>query len=72
MGDYAGPPTGVPAPKGWQPPLAALTEPPRILPEQDHAAIDEIERSARNVTLAVAAGALLILIAVLCSFALRS
>jgi hypothetical protein len=70
VADYTGPPTGDPAPKEWQPPLTALPEPPRTLPEQDHAAIDEMERAALNVTIVVAAAALLILVAVLCSFAL--
>lgn len=61
-GDYAGPPTGRPAPPGWQPSHIATEAAPRTLPEQDHGEIDKRERAARDVTLTVAAAAFLVVL----------
>jgi hypothetical protein len=56
-------------PAWWRPPRVVHPAPPRDLPEQDHAAIDEAEHSARRFTLVVAATAsavLMLMLAVLC------
>jgi hypothetical protein len=64
---YEGPPRTTAPPAGWRPPQVVQPAPPRRLPEQDHAAIDEDESRARTLTrgLAMVAGALLLV--VLCS-----
>ena len=67
---YAGPPPTVAPPPGWRPPLVVQPPPPRALPGQDMAAIDEAERSARTVTygIGMVAGAItLVLVCLLCS-----
>lgn len=71
---YTPPPPTVAPPMGWRPAHVVMTAPPRALPEQDHAAIDAAERSARTVTLVIGVAALLtlvVLFAVLCGQALR-
>jgi hypothetical protein len=69
---YQGPPRTTPPPTGWRPPHVIQPAPPRRLPEQDHAAIDEDEARARTLTrgLAMVAGALLLV--VLCSLCGRT
>jgi hypothetical protein len=64
---YQGPPATTAPPAEWRPPHVIQPAPPRRLPEQDHAAIDEDEARARTMTrgLAMVAGALLLV--VLCS-----
>ena len=47
---YQGPPPTTPPPYGWQPPRVVEPAAPRILPAQDHAAIDADEERARNLT----------------------
>jgi hypothetical protein len=67
---YAGPPRADPPPPGWRPPTVSQPPPPRALPAQDQAALDDAEGSARTVTYGVGmvAGAiLLIIMCLLCS-----
>jgi hypothetical protein len=67
---YAGPPHADPPPPTWRPPTVAEPPPPRALPAQDFAALDESERSARTVTYGVGlvVGAIaLILMCLLCA-----
>lgn len=66
---YPGPPPTTPPPPGWRPPVVVPPAPPRELPPQDHAALDQAERTARQVTWLVAAAAGLITLAVLCGLA---
>lgn len=69
---YQGPPPTTPPPADWRPPHVIQPAPPRRLPDQDHAAIDEDEARARTLTrgLAMVAGALLLV--VLCSLCGRT
>ena len=47
---YTPPPPTVAPPAGWRPPYVMSPAAPRLLPPQDHAAIDAAEESARAVT----------------------
>jgi hypothetical protein len=65
---YTPAPRMVLPPAGWAPQRIVLTAPPRELPHQDHAGIDEAERRATLVTRAVglvAAAVLAVLLLVL-------
>ena len=65
-----GPPPNDPPPAGWRPPFVAEPVPPRALPAQDEAVLDESERNARTVTYGIGmiAGALmLVTVCLLCS-----
>lgn len=69
-GGYAGPPPTIPPPPGWRPPVHVQPAPPRRLPPQDMAAMDDAEQRAQRVTYgigAVAAVVLVILTCLLCS-----
>jgi hypothetical protein len=66
---YTPPPPTVAPPAGWQTPLILTPAAPRQLPQQDHAAIDQSEQSARNVTAVVgivATAVVIVLLLVLC------
>jgi hypothetical protein len=70
---YAGPPPTVQPSPGWRPRLLLQVPEARTLPEQDDAALDEQDRSARTITYGVGmlAGAIaLIILIVLCGRAL--
>jgi hypothetical protein len=70
---YAGPPPTEPPPPGWRTPQVVRPAPPRNLPQQNLAEVDEAERSARTLTYGVgmiAGAVVLILICLLCSRAL--
>jgi hypothetical protein len=69
---YNGPPVSAPPPADWRPQHVVEPTPPRRLPEQDHAAIDEREARARTVTigLSIVAGAVMLII--LCAVCGRS
>lgn len=70
---YPGPPRVNPPHPDWRPPTVAQPPPPRELPPQDPAAIDEAERSARTVTYGVgliAAAVAMIALCLLCGRAL--
>jgi hypothetical protein len=62
---YEGPPRSTAPPADWRPPQVYQPAPPRRLPDQDHAAIDDDEARARTLTrgLAMVAGALLLVVA---------
>jgi hypothetical protein len=67
---YAGPPQAPPPQATWQPPVVSQPPPPRSLPAQDPAALNDAEGSARTVTYGVgmvAAAVLVILMCLLCS-----
>ena len=67
---YAGPPRNLRPPPGWRPPLHLRAQPPRPLPPQDAAALDEAEQDARTVTYGVGmlAGAIcMVLMFLLCA-----
>lgn len=66
---YEGPPRPAPPSPHWRPPTIAQPPPPRQMPSQDMAALDEAEGSARTVTygIGLVAGAIaLILLCLLC------
>jgi hypothetical protein len=66
---YTGPPPTTAPPLGWRPPVVVQPPPPRALPEQDLAGLDDAEQQARTITYGVAmiAGAIMIvLMLVLC------
>jgi hypothetical protein len=70
---YTGPPTAPPPPSGWHPPVVMQFPPPRSLPPQDLARLDETEQQARTISYGVAmvTGAIMILLVlVLCGRAL--
>lgn len=54
---YTGPPASTPPPPGWRPPVVVQPPPPRILPAQDHSALDAAERAADRLTYLLGAGA---------------
>ena len=62
---YQGPPPTTAPPADWRPPQVYQPAPPRRLPDQNHAAIDDDEARARTLTrgLAMVAGALLLVVA---------
>ncbi|WKU02106.1 hypothetical protein Q2K19_07620 [Micromonospora soli] len=69
-GGYAGPPPTTPPPPGWRPPLYVQPTPPRQLPAQNMATMDQAEQQAQRLTYgfgAVAAVVLVILTCLLCS-----
>ena len=51
---YHGPPVSSVPPAGWRPSHIVEPAPPRQLPAQDHAAIDDQEARARTLTLGIA------------------
>jgi hypothetical protein len=69
---YQGPPVSAAPPADWRPQQVVEPVPPRQLPEQDHAAIDDRESRARTLTvgLAIVAGAVMLI--VLCAVCGRS
>jgi hypothetical protein len=63
----------MPPPPGWRPPVIMQTPPPRAMPAQDLARLDEAEQQARTLTLGIAmiTGAIMVvLMLVLCGRAL--
>jgi hypothetical protein len=62
---YIPPPPTAPPPAGWQPSRLVNPAAPRLLPDQDHAAIDRAEESARALTAAVGIAATVVLIGLL-------
>ncbi|MEV4759021.1 translation initiation factor 2 [Micromonospora sp. NPDC049559] len=67
---YPGPPAGVTPPASWRPPVYVQPPPPRRLPEQDLAGVNQAEQSARTVTYGVgliAGAVILVLMCLLCS-----
>ncbi|MFC0029083.1 hypothetical protein ACFFMM_06045 [Micromonospora chaiyaphumensis] len=67
---YAGPPPTVPPPPGWRPPVHVQPTPPRRLPPQDMAAMDQAEGQAQRLTYGIGAvvGVVLVLLTcLLCS-----
>ncbi len=58
---YSPPPPTVAPPTGWRPEHVVPSASPRELPEQDHAAIDAAERTARRFTVTAGAVAALVL-----------
>jgi hypothetical protein len=68
--DYQGPPPSLPPDPAWRPEVVIQPPPPRALPNQDHAALDAQEQSARTLTYGfglVAAAIILVLTCALCS-----
>ncbi|HEX6873428.1 MAG TPA: hypothetical protein VF163_20205 [Micromonosporaceae bacterium] len=66
---YTGPPAESRPPAGWQTPRVIEPAPPRRLPDQDHASIDQAEAQARTTTfgLTILAGAvMMVLLCTLC------
>ena len=53
MAQYPGPPISPAPDPAWRPDLVEHLDPPRVLPAQDHAAMDAAERSALRFTLLV-------------------
>ncbi|MPZ27178.1 MAG: hypothetical protein GEV12_12400 [Micromonosporaceae bacterium] len=68
---YPGPPPTTPPPPGWRPPVVSRPAPPRELPPQDHAALDAAERTARRLSLAIAAVAGVVGLVIACGLAGR-
>ncbi|BCJ36817.1 hypothetical protein Athai_43200 [Actinocatenispora thailandica] len=67
---YEPPPPSTPPPAGWRPPVVVPTAPPRDMPAQQHARIDEEERAARTITYGVglvAGAVVLVLIIMVCA-----
>ncbi|WP_067508691.1 translation initiation factor 2 [Actinoplanes sp. TFC3] len=67
---YEGPPKQPPTSPHWRPPVVSQPPPPRSMPAQDNAALDEAEGAARTTTYGVGlvAGAIaLILMCLLCA-----
>ncbi|WP_200215328.1 hypothetical protein [Micromonospora coerulea] len=67
---YSGPPPTTPPPPGWRPPIHVQVPPPRQLPPQDMAGLDQGEQRAQRLTYgfgAVAAVVLVLLTCLLCS-----
>jgi hypothetical protein len=58
---YMPPPTSTAPPYGWQPPRIVEPAAPRVLPVQDHAAIDADEERARALTRGVGVVAAVVL-----------
>lgn len=71
MSGYQGPPRMTPPPFGWRPQVIVEVPPPRRLPSQDHAAIDDEEARARTVTYGIAAIAAALILVLLCAVAGR-
>jgi hypothetical protein len=63
---YQGPPTTTPPPTGWRPARLVEPPPPRRLPAQDHAHIDDEEARARTLTRGVGLVVAAILVIVAC------
>jgi hypothetical protein len=61
---YTGPPRGTPPPPDWRPRTLVQVPPPRQLPAQDEAALDEREQQSRTITYGVGmvAGAILLIV----------
>lgn len=66
---YEGPPKTAPPPTGWSVPHVVESAPPRRLPPQDHAAIDDAEARARVFTLGMGAVAGALILIALCALA---
>jgi hypothetical protein len=67
---YEPPPPSTPPPPGWRPQVVVPTAPPREMPVQQHAVLDEQERAARTITYGVglvAGAVVLVLIIVVCA-----
>jgi hypothetical protein len=63
---YHGPPPTTPPPAGWRPAHIVEPPPPRHLPAQDHARIDDEEARARTLTRGVGLVVAAVLVIVLC------
>ena len=61
---YTGPPRSTPPPPDWRPQTVVQVPPPRELPRQDSAAIDDEEKQARTLTygIGMVAGAILLIV----------
>jgi hypothetical protein len=64
---YQGPPLSNPPPAGWRPTRIVEPAPPRRLPEQNHAGMDEQEARARTLSLGLAIVASAVLVIILCA-----
>jgi hypothetical protein len=64
---YQGPPPMTPPPAGWRTPSINQPPPPRPLPPQDHARIDDEEARARAVTLGIALVAGMLMLILICT-----
>jgi len=53
VAQYPGPPISPAPDPAWRPETVEPVDPPRVLPNQDHAAMDTAERSAARFTLLV-------------------
>jgi hypothetical protein len=60
-----------PPPFSWRPDVIVEVPPPRRLPNQDHAAIDDEEAHARTVTYGIAAVVAALIIVLFCAVAGR-
>jgi hypothetical protein len=68
VSEYSGPPSTSRPEPGWQPEIIEGAPPPRVLPVQDHAALNAQDAAARRFTLfigAIAATTLAVLTLVL-------
>ncbi|MFJ1538074.1 hypothetical protein ACIODS_05975 [Micromonospora chalcea] len=65
-GGYAGPPPSTPPPPGWRPPVHVQPAPPRRLPPQDMAAMDQAEQRAQRLTYGVGAVVAVVLVLLTC------
>lgn len=63
---YAGPPPSTPPPPGWRPPVHVQPAPPRSLPPQDMAAMDQAEQRAQRLTYGVGAVVAVVLVLLTC------
>ncbi len=69
---YQGPPPSNPPPAGWRPARVVQPAPPRRLPEQNHAAMDDQEARARTLSLGLAIVAGSVLVIILCAICGRT
>ncbi|MEE3919607.1 hypothetical protein V2I01_18445 [Micromonospora sp. BRA006-A] len=63
---YAGPPPSTPPPPGWRPPVHVQPSPPRRLPPQDMAAMDQAEQRAQRLTYGIGAAVAVVLVLLTC------
>jgi hypothetical protein len=69
---YQGPPRSTLPPADWRPAKVVEPAPPRRLPPQDHAALDEDEARARTVTRGIALVTAALLVVILCALCGRA